>query len=174
MEDRVFDKLRKIGKENNIDIFKVKNYPGQKVIIHYYIDRDLNKNQKSQGDNDEMSYDLRAKIIEVEPWITIEEVITRIKLQNTKKPPFGITPRFIWIEQRVDEIIKAIDRYRESKQEIPKEWYFELAELETEKNKSLQNVTCLTMNAIKLSEHEIKELEKVFHNSINSKLESIL
>jgi hypothetical protein len=53
---------------------------------------------------------------------------------DIKKPPIGITPHFIWIEQRIDEIKQAINRRIEAKVIIPPQWYTELAQLENEKN----------------------------------------
>lgn len=42
------------------------------------------------------------------------------------KPPLGIMPCYIWVQRRQDEILDAINRYREVDKEIPYEWYREL------------------------------------------------
>lgn len=129
MESIIFDKLREKGLKNNIDIFAVDS-DCSKCIIHYF-----------DGEMDFERHKLKEKTLEVNAWASLDEVITKIKLQNTKKPPLGLTPHFIWIEQRIEDIIKAMDRYREADKEIPKKWYFELAHLETEKNKTSNNHT---------------------------------
>lgn len=67
----------------------------------------------------------------LESTLTNEEIIN--KLKETKKPALGITPHFIWIEQRIDEIKQAINRKIEAKENIPHEWYIELAQLENER-----------------------------------------
>jgi len=38
------------------------------------------------------------------------------------KPPIGIKPRFIWLEQRLEDINNAILRYQSALKEIPEEW----------------------------------------------------
>ena len=43
-------------------------------------------------------------------------------------PPLGIVPRTFWIENRADDIMEAIERYRRGKYIIPVEWVEELAE----------------------------------------------
>jgi hypothetical protein len=85
-----------------------------------------------------------------------EEMLRRIK--QYKKPPLVITPHFIWIEQRIDEIIKAMDRYREAKKEIPKEWYMELSHLQTEQINKVKDTTCLIIGD---SNCNIEDLMKV-------------
>lgn len=39
-----------------------------------------------------------------------------------KRPPFGLTPVWIWLEQRVDDINGAIQRYMDAGMEIDKKW----------------------------------------------------
>lgn len=46
-----------------------------------------------------------------------------------KKPPLGIIPHRLWIEQRVIEIVNAATRYRDAGFPIPKEWHDEYMEL---------------------------------------------
>ena len=43
-------------------------------------------------------------------------------------PPLGVMPRNYWIENRVDDIHEAMERYRRYKYIIPVEWVEELAE----------------------------------------------
>jgi hypothetical protein len=48
-----------------------------------------------------------------------------------------------------------------SKKKIPKDWYLELAQLETEKNRILSNMTYLSIDADEIEE----SLKKNFQNS---------
>jgi hypothetical protein len=43
-------------------------------------------------------------------------------------PPLGIVLRKFWIENRANEILEAMERYRRGKYIIPVEWVEELAE----------------------------------------------
>lgn len=45
------------------------------------------------------------------------------------KPPMGIVPKFIHDERRLAELNSAIHRYLDAKLVVPKEWYYEAAEL---------------------------------------------
>lgn len=103
--------------------------------------------------------DLQRFILEHE----MNDHIKRCKCEEaqTAKTLLGIKPHFAWIEQRIDEIIKAMDRYREAKKKIPKDWYLELAQLETEKNRILSNMTYLSIDADEIEE----SLKKNFQNS---------
>jgi len=47
--------------------------------------------------------------------------------RNTR-PPIGIMPKALWVEDRVDDILEAMERYRRGKYIIPAEWAEELAE----------------------------------------------
>lgn len=64
----------------------------------------------------------------------VSEMLERIK--QLKKPPIGIKPHFIWIEQRMEEIRQGINRRIEAKVIVPHEWYIELAQLENERLKN--------------------------------------
>jgi hypothetical protein len=44
----------------------------------------------------------------------------------TDKPPLGITPHQLWIEQRVYAINAAIRRYESAGKPVPREWRTEL------------------------------------------------
>lgn len=43
-------------------------------------------------------------------------------------PPLGLLPRKFWIENRADDILEAMERYRRGTYSIPVEWVEELAE----------------------------------------------
>lgn len=43
-------------------------------------------------------------------------------------PPLGIVPRKCWVENRADDILEAMERYRRSKYIIPVEWVEELVD----------------------------------------------
>lgn len=47
---------------------------------------------------------------------------------DVKKPPLGLIPKWIWIEQRLDAIAEAISRYKQAGWEVPQEWYEEHAD----------------------------------------------
>lgn len=46
-----------------------------------------------------------------------------------KKPPLGLIPRQVWIDERRREIIRAMDSYSSAGKVIPREWIEELANL---------------------------------------------
>lgn len=46
-----------------------------------------------------------------------------------KKPPIGITPRWLLDEERETEIREAVARYTEAGYPVPVEWYQELNEI---------------------------------------------
>ena len=48
------------------------------------------------------------------------------------KPPLGIIPRMIWLEQRYNDLEDAIKRYIIAGRNVPTEWYKELYEIHTE------------------------------------------
>lgn len=48
---------------------------------------------------------------------------------SVKKPPLGITPRFILDEERREEILLAMNRYIYENKRIPSEWLDELNEI---------------------------------------------
>ena len=49
---------------------------------------------------------------------------------ESKKPPLGLTPRWLLDEEREIEIYAAIDRYNEAGYPIPIEWIQELTEIQ--------------------------------------------
>jgi hypothetical protein len=77
---------------------------------------------------------------------------------NTKRPPIGITPHFIWIEQRIEEIKQGINRRIEAKVIIPPQWYTELAQLENEKNKTQPYIVSTN---VQLTEEDILEMQRI-------------
>lgn len=46
-------------------------------------------------------------------------------MDEQRKPPRGLTPRFIWDGQRLKEINDAILRYKAAKKEVPPAWVTE-------------------------------------------------
>jgi hypothetical protein len=48
------------------------------------------------------------------------------------KPPIGLRPRNIAIQQRVQEILEAMLRYNSAHKKLPAEWVIELDELNGE------------------------------------------
>lgn len=49
-----------------------------------------------------------------------------LDLQNTVKPPLGIKPRAIHNEERMKEIVAAMQRYIDVGRRPPKEWIEEM------------------------------------------------
>lgn len=45
---------------------------------------------------------------------------------SVDRPPIGIIPRYLWIEQRKSELISAINRYMKAGVKVPVEWLEEL------------------------------------------------
>lgn len=72
----------------------------------------------------------------------LDNVICTITVGDSRKPPLGVTPRYIFEEEvrelkeeRMDDLIQAIQRYREARF-IPKsEWLIELEQLRKELEK---------------------------------------
>lgn len=52
-----------------------------------------------------------------------------VKMEDLKKPPLGLKPRWIHDSQRVEEILDAINRYTDANMPIPKVWLEELKDL---------------------------------------------
>lgn len=55
-----------------------------------------------------------------------------------EKPPIGLIPNTIWIQERMAEIWLAINRFKASNREIPREW---IAELQTHLSRMQCEVT---------------------------------
>lgn len=53
-------------------------------------------------------------------------------MDMNKRPPLGLTPQFIWLEQRLQDIEEAIERRLEVRGFIPAEWITEYNELLSE------------------------------------------
>ena len=47
--------------------------------------------------------------------------------QKNEKPPIGLRPRIIWLNEREMEITEAMERYEKAGKEIPEMWGMELA-----------------------------------------------
>lgn len=45
-----------------------------------------------------------------------------VKINRIKKPPVGLMPKYIWDEQRHEEVKDAIRRYLSEDCQIPTEW----------------------------------------------------
>lgn len=56
----------------------------------------------------------------------------KVRPPEKQRPPKGIPPKFIWQEERLEEIKKAILRRRNTDADIPIEWYEEFFELTDE------------------------------------------
>lgn len=47
--------------------------------------------------------------------------------QKYEKPPIGLRPRIIWLNEREMELLEAMERYEKAGKEIPILWGVELA-----------------------------------------------
>lgn len=47
-------------------------------------------------------------------------------MDERDRPPLGLVPRQIWLEQRNEEILAALGRYDIAKKNAPKAWLLEL------------------------------------------------
>ena len=47
--------------------------------------------------------------------------------QKIEKPPIGLRPRVVWLNEREMELLEAMDRYEKAGKEIPVMWGMELA-----------------------------------------------
>ena len=47
----------------------------------------------------------------------------------SQRPPVGLKPRYIHDGERIDEILRAIERYTDANMSIPKSWVDELRSL---------------------------------------------
>jgi hypothetical protein len=45
------------------------------------------------------------------------------------RPPLGIEPHDIWIQRRIEDLLKAMNRYVQSNMQIPVEWVEEYNKL---------------------------------------------
>lgn len=69
------------------------------------------------------------------PWTYVEgqgficeDCLGGVKVQQKyEKPPIGLRPRIIWLNEREMEITEAIERYQEVGKEVPEVWRMELA-----------------------------------------------
>ena len=53
----------------------------------------------------------------------------KVNEPQIKKPPLGLTPKWIMDEHRMQDIHEAIMRYKQSNKEIPSEWIEEYISL---------------------------------------------
>ena len=54
--------------------------------------------------------------------------IEREKYSESQKPPIGIKPEYLCVEERVKEISEAFERYNKAGVEFPKAWTVELGQ----------------------------------------------
>ena len=48
---------------------------------------------------------------------------------RTASQPFGVVPKFVHDQQRYDDLLRAVNQFREGKYIIPPEWFKELHQL---------------------------------------------
>lgn len=65
------------------------------------------------------------------------EPYLKVEPELPVKPPRGLTPRWIRIEQRMEEIVEAIARFEAHPKEVPQEWREELERLREDHPKAL-------------------------------------
>ena len=58
-----------------------------------------------------------------------------MKTEAKAKPPIGIEPKRIWQEKRLQELLKAIQRYKDAMIAVPHEWNEEALNLFVELTK---------------------------------------
>lgn len=46
------------------------------------------------------------------------------------RPPLGLMPRWLWLEQRLEDLERARDGYVKAGLEVPEHWLVEIVELE--------------------------------------------
>lgn len=61
-------------------------------------------------------------------------------MEEIKQPPIGLIPRWAWLEQRLDSINSACNRYKESNYAINPEWILEKGKIESELKEIYQTV----------------------------------
>ena len=49
-----------------------------------------------------------------------------MKSEGQREPSLGIVPHHLWVENRANDIVQAMDRYSRGKYIIPVEWVEEL------------------------------------------------
>jgi hypothetical protein len=54
----------------------------------------------------------------------------KASFEQILRPPLGLRPKWLWLEQRRAEILQAICRYKEAGHNVPKKWLKELAQHE--------------------------------------------
>lgn len=91
-----------------------------------------------------------------------------------KKPPLGITPHFIWIERRIEEIKEAINRRIEIKENVPHEWYIELAQLEKERIERMKNTAQLNVNTNDLAKEQFDKLREACSKFNSNTIKNII
>lgn len=60
------------------------------------------------------------------------KTVTLAESPEQPKPPLGLMPRYIWLENRRDDIYDAIARYRAAGKDVSRDWLNELLDLDNE------------------------------------------
>jgi hypothetical protein len=60
------------------------------------------------------------------------KTVTIVEEPETSKPPLGLMPRQMWLENRRDDIYDAIARYRAAGKDVSRDWLNELLDLDNE------------------------------------------
>jgi hypothetical protein len=70
-----------------------------------------------------------ASLRKLPGWCPIQVQGDTNGMYSKPKPPIGLMPKQLWVENRLREIAAAIQRYLDEKFEIPVEWVEEYNEL---------------------------------------------
>lgn len=73
-------------------------------------------------------------------------------------PPIGITPRYIWEENRITELLAAQERYKAAGMEVPVAWTAELQELKLRKERTQHDRDMPTLQTLLESIHDRLEM----------------
>ena len=58
-----------------------------------------------------------------------------VRVEEIIKPPIGLTPRFLHLEQRLQDIKEACKRYEDAGKCVPTDWFAERVRIEVELNR---------------------------------------
>lgn len=70
-----------------------------------------------------------GKIVCQDCRVTPPDIPTNYRKEPAIKPPLGLTPKYIWEAQRVQDIVEAMERYTAVNKEIPFIWIKEYNDL---------------------------------------------
>lgn len=145
MEAIIYEKLKEKGLKNNIDIFKVEDYNSpSKFIVHYF-----------DGEMDFERHKPKEKTLEVDAWTSLDEVITKIKLQKYNKPSTQEPNKVDLLKEllnnpRVESISINIERAGEVEK--------------THINAKLKETEWLYMDESKIGDEEMKKFKEALKN----------